>query len=69
MTDAEIIYMPTPKTLLPEQRQHWQEQASYWGVREDDAQVALEYAQRHRQDALRMLGMLAVERGIPDGVA
>lgn len=61
---GNIVYLPTPKTLLPEQRQHWQDTAAYWGCREDDAATALEYAQRQRENALRMLGMLATERGL-----
>jgi hypothetical protein len=61
---GEVIYLPVPEQLTSEQRQHWQSQAAYWGVREEDAQTALEYAQRQRENALRMLGMLGVENGL-----
>ena len=63
---GEIIYLPIPKTLTPEQRQHWFEQAGYWGEREEDAFRALEYAQRQREAALRMLGMIGVELGLSE---
>ena len=62
MSGAEIFYLPTP-ILTNEQRQHWQTQAAYWCVNEEAATMALEYAQRQRENALRMLGMLA-ERGL-----
>jgi len=65
---GEVIYLPPPDDVTPEQRQHWQEQAAYWGVKEEDAMTALEYAQRQRENALRMLGMLGVERGL-DGAS
>lgn len=61
---GEVINMPVPEYLTPEQRQHWQDQAAYWGVREEDAHTALEVAQRNREHALRMLGMIGVERGM-----
>jgi hypothetical protein len=49
---AEIIYLPTPKHLTIEQEQHWEEQ--------------LEIADRMRQNALRMLGRLGIERGLAE---
>jgi len=61
---GEIIYLPTPDNITPEQREHWQEQAAYWCIKAEDAMTALEYAQRQRENALRMLGMLGVERGL-----
>ena len=63
---GEVIAFPTPGELTPEQRDYYHKQAAYWGVREDDAYTALEYAQRQRQKALRMLGMLGVEHGLED---
>lgn len=67
MSSENVVYLPTPKDLTPEQCEYWQGQAAYWGVREEDAMTALEYAQRQRESALRMLGMLGVEKGLPDG--
>lgn len=61
---AEIIYLPTPTDLTPEQREHWHEQAAYWAVRQEDAERALEYASRRRESALRILGMLGAENGL-----
>lgn len=61
---GEIIYLPVPNNVTPEQRQHWFDQAGYWGEVEENAQRALEYAQRQREAALRMLGMLGVEKGL-----
>lgn len=69
METDNVRYLPTPAELTPEQREHWQSQAAYWCVREEDAQRAVEVAQRNREAALRMLGMLGVERGLPDGAA
>jgi hypothetical protein len=64
--EANVVYLPIPK-LNEQQREHWQAQAAYWGVTEEHAAKALEVAQRGRENALRMLGMLAAERGLPDG--
>lgn len=47
---AEILHLPTPKELTPEQRQHWEDQ--------------LEVAERAREYAMRMLGRLGIERGL-----
>lgn len=66
---GELFYLPEPADLTPEQREYWHGQAAYWGVMEETAMTALEYAQRQREDALRMLGMLGIERGLPDGAA
>lgn len=60
---GQVVYMPIPQ-LTSEQRQHWQEQAAYWAVHEEYAERALEVAQRGRENALRMLGMLATEKGL-----
>jgi hypothetical protein len=54
---AEIIYLPRPKELTPEQRQHWLDEAAKWGVIEEEAA-------RKREDALRMLGMIGIEKGL-----
>jgi hypothetical protein len=59
-----VTYLPVPDKMTPEQRQHWHEQAAYWAVRQEDLEVALEYAQRQREAALRMLGMLGTEHGL-----
>ena len=61
---GELIYLPTPAKLTPEQRRHWHDQAAYWGVHEEYVQTALDYAQRQRENALRMLGMIGVENGL-----
>lgn len=61
---GEIVHLPVPETLTPEQRQHWHDQAAYWGVHEEAAAKALEVAQRGRENALRMLGMLGIEKGL-----
>lgn len=47
---TEIIYLPPPKELTPEQRDHWEQ--------------VLEDAERQRENALRMLGRLGVEKGL-----
>lgn len=47
---GEIIYMPPPKELTPEQRDYWTNQ--------------LEIAERAVETAKRMLGQLATERGL-----
>ena len=47
---GELIYMPTPRELTPEQREHWEHQ--------------LEAAERAVEVAKRMLGMLAIEKGL-----
>jgi hypothetical protein len=54
MTDrnAEIIYFPTPSELTPEQREHWERQ--------------LEASERAVEYAKRMLGQLAVEKGLSE---
>jgi hypothetical protein len=59
-----IRYLPTPETLTPDQRDHWHTQASYWAVKEEDAERAVEYAGRQRENALRMLGMVGIEQGL-----
>lgn len=64
---AEIIYLPVPSQLTTEQRQHWQDQAAYWLIKEEDAERAVEYAGRQRENSLRMLGMIGVERGLDEG--
>lgn len=46
----EISYLPPPKELTPEQREHWEQ--------------VLEAAERQRENALRMLGRLGIERGL-----
>jgi hypothetical protein len=61
------VFMPTPKVLSQDQREHWQDQAAYWAVKQEDAERAVEYAGRQRENSLRMLGMLGVERGLDDG--
>jgi hypothetical protein len=66
MLTPNVIYLPVPR-LDAEQRQHWLDQAAYWGEHEEYAMRALEVAQRGRENALRMLGMIATERGLPDG--
>jgi hypothetical protein len=63
---GEVIYLPTPDKLTPEQRAHWQEQAAYWAVTQENAERAVEYAGRQRENALRMLGMLSIERGLTE---
>ena len=60
---GEVVYLPVePKT--PEQRQHWQDMAAYWAVKAEDAERALEFAQRQREGCLRLLGMLGTEAGL-----
>lgn len=61
---GEVIFMPVPDALTPEQREYWHTQAAYWGEHEEYAIRALEVAQRGRENALRMLGMLGVEKGL-----
>lgn len=63
---GEIIYLPIPE-LDPEQRQHWHMMAAYWAEHEESSLKALEYAQRQRESCLRMLGMIATERGVENG--
>lgn len=47
-----VIYMPAPEVLTDEQRRHWEQ------VYED--------ADRLRENALRMLGLLGIERGLSE---
>ena len=47
---AEIIYLPVPRELTPEQKAHWEQQ--------------LEFAERAVETAKRMLGLLQVEVGV-----
>lgn len=54
---GEIIYLPRPDDLTPEQKQHWLDEAAHWAIVEEDAA-------RKREDALRMLGMIGIERGL-----
>lgn len=61
---GEVIYLEVPKQMTPEQRDYWHGQASYWAVCEENALKALEVAQRGRETALRMLGMLGTEAGL-----
>lgn len=49
---GELIYLPTPKELTPEQREHWEQQ--------------LEVAERAVEVAMRMLGYLATENGLTE---
>lgn len=64
MNADNIRYLPIPKELTSDQTDHWRTQAAYWGVVQEDTITALEYAQRQRENCLRMLGMLPVERGL-----
>lgn len=48
--EFSLVYLPTPKTLTPEQEQYWWEQ--------------LEIAERKVEYANRMLGRVAIERGL-----
>lgn len=50
--EASVHYLPPPKELTPEQEQYWYEQ--------------LEIAERKVEYAQRMLGILAVEKGLSD---
>lgn len=50
---GELLYMPTPKQLTLEQREHWERQLEF-------AEIAVEQAKR-------MLGILAVEKGLSGG--
>lgn len=68
-TGDNVVYLPVPRELTGNQRQYWYQQAAYWAVKQEDADKASEYAGRQRESALRMLGMLGVERGLPDGAA
>lgn len=61
---SEIIYLPVPKNMTLEQVQHWEEQEMYWSIRENDSLKALEYAQRQRENASRMLGKIGMETGL-----
>lgn len=66
MDKDNVAHLPVPGQLTPTQRQHWLDQAAYWEVREEDSAKSLEYAQRQRQRALRILGMLPEEKGLDD---
>ena len=54
---GEVVYLPVPDKLTAEQKQHWLDEAARWGVIEEEAA-------RNREEALRMLGMLGIERGL-----
>lgn len=45
-----LVYLPTPQDLTPEQENYWWEQ--------------LEIAERKVEYAKRMLGQIAIERGL-----
>lgn len=47
MERDNVIYMPAPRELTPEQRDHWES--------------TLEAAERLRENSLRMLGRLPIE--------
>lgn len=47
-----VRYLPPPRELTPEQHEHWEHQ--------------LEVAERAVEVAKRMLGMLAVEKGLKE---
>lgn len=49
---GEILYLPAPKELTPSQIEHWES--------------TLEAAERLRENALRMLGRLPIERGLDE---
>ena len=49
---GELIYLPVPSELTPEQREHWEHQ--------------LEVAERAVENAKRMLGYMAVENGLTE---
>lgn len=61
---GEVIYLPKPNRLTPEQRQHWHSVAAEAEFEEEKALLDLQRAQRKREDALRILGMLGAERGL-----
>lgn len=46
--------------LTREERQYWQTQAAYWGVREEICTTGLDYAIEQRRKALIMLGMISL---------
>lgn len=50
MEKDNVILLPPPKELTPEQRAHWED--------------TLEVAERLRENALRMLGRLGTEKGL-----
>lgn len=47
-----IVYLPPPRELTPQQREHWENQ--------------LEAAERAVEVAKRMLGQLAIENGLAE---
>ena len=61
MDNGNVIPFPVTEVTTPEQRQYWHEQAAYWAIKEEDAEVALAYARRQRAFALGRLGMLGAE--------
>lgn len=64
---GEVIKMPTPENLTPEQREYWHGQAAYWCIKEEDALTALNYAHGQRSEALRMLGMIGTDNTLNEG--
>lgn len=50
---AKIIYLPTPKVETIDQRDYWWDE--------------LEKAERRAEEIRRVLGILAIERGVPEG--
>jgi Txe/YoeB family toxin of Txe-Axe toxin-antitoxin module len=50
MTDDNVVYLPVPEKLTPEQKEYWER--------------VLEDAERLRENALRMLGRLPPEKGL-----
>ncbi len=49
-TMGELIYLPRPRELTPEQKTHWE--------------TELEQAERRVEDCMRILGYLALEEGL-----
>lgn len=50
---AEIIYLPLPKVETVDQRNYWWDE--------------LEKAERRAEDIRRLLGVVAIERGVEGG--
>lgn len=64
--EENVHYIQPPKVMTPEQRTYWHSQAAYWAITQENAERAVEYAGRQRESALRMLGLLGVEKGLSE---
>lgn len=57
---------PDPEKLTPEQKHYWLGEAAMHEMMKEEYLAMAERHDREREYALRMVGMLAVERGLTE---